>query len=183
VTQRLRSFTEQLHETRKSTQVRKEISIGGDGAGITVKNLDLDLPSGASLLRSVTFRVESGGSLLIIGPASAGKSVLLRAMSGIWPFGCGRIQIGKGRQLFVPQFPYSPLGTLAEALLYPLGEANRVSRDRLVTVLNELGLGALVDELDSEDWRPASITGPATATGFCSSRPPAESNAAKRVTV
>jgi putative ATP-binding cassette transporter len=151
VTQRLSSFTEQLHESRKSTQVRKEISIGGCAAGITVENLDLDLPNGASLLRGVTFKVEPGGSLLITGPASAGKSVLLRAMSGIWPFGSGRIQIGKGRQLFVPQLPYSPLGTLAEALLYPLGEANLVSRDRLVAVLDEVGLDALVDQLDSED--------------------------------
>lgn len=30
--------------------------------------------------------------------------------------------------------------------------ANRVSRDRLVTALKEVGLGALVDQLDSEDW-------------------------------
>jgi vitamin B12/bleomycin/antimicrobial peptide transport system ATP-binding/permease protein len=29
---------------------------------------------------------------------------------------------------------------------------NRLSWDRLVTVLNEVGLGALVDQLDSEEW-------------------------------
>ena len=152
VTQRLSSFTDQLHEIRKSTSAQKAIDFGGPGAGIQVENLDLDLPNGASLLRGVTFKVEPGGSLLITGPASAGKSVLLRALSGIWPFGTGQIQIGDGRQLFVPQLPYSPLGTLAEALLYPLGEGNQISRDRLVTVLNKVGLDALVDELDDEDW-------------------------------
>jgi len=77
--------------------------------------------------------------------------VLLRTMSGIWPFGCGRIQIGKGRELFVPNSIFAPW-QLAEALLYPLSEANRVSRDRLVTALKEVGLSALVDQLDSEDW-------------------------------
>jgi vitamin B12/bleomycin/antimicrobial peptide transport system ATP-binding/permease protein len=152
VTQRLSSFTEQLDEIRRSTPARKAISIGGDGPGIAVENLDLDLPNGAALLRGVTFTVEPGSSLLITGPASAGKSVLLRAMSGIWPFGRGQIQIENGRRLFVPQLPYSPLGTLVTALLYPLGDGNRVSRERLVTVLKEVGLGALVDELDSGDW-------------------------------
>jgi uncharacterized caspase-like protein len=40
-----------------------------------------------------------------------GKSALLRAIAGLWPFGRGEIELGRGRILFVPQAPYVPLGT------------------------------------------------------------------------
>ena len=69
-------------------------------------------------------------------------------MAGIWPFGRGEITLGKGRMLFVPQRPYLPLGTLASALLYPLGDKCGVSTARLAAVLEEVGLGALSGELD-----------------------------------
>ena len=152
VTERLSSFEEHLHEIRRSALVRKEIDIRSEDKGIEVENLDVDLPNGASLLRGVSFTVHPGSSLLITGPAGAGKSVLLRAISGIWPFGRGQIKIDQGRRLFVPQLPYSPLGTLADALVYPLGDGIRISRDRLVTALKQVGLGALIGELDREDW-------------------------------
>jgi hypothetical protein len=68
-------------------------------------------------------------------------------------FGRGQIRLGEGRTLFVPQLPYLPVGTLASALLYPLGDEDSFSTERLTAVLEEVGLGALAGELDSaENW-------------------------------
>ena len=152
VTERLSSFEERLHETRKASRVRREIVIRNQGAGVVADNLDLDLPDGAPLLRGITFTVDAESSLLITGPAGAGKSVLLRAIAGIWPFGCGQVTLSPHRRLFVPQLPYSPLGTLADALLYPFTDSNQVSVDQLSAVLLEVGLGAMIGELNSENW-------------------------------
>ena len=80
------------------------------------------MPDGTPLLRGVSFAPARGAAVLIAGLTGAGKSTLLRAIAGIWPFGCGEIRLGKGRILFVPQRPYLPLGTLANALLYPRGK-------------------------------------------------------------
>ncbi len=92
-------------------------------------------------------------AVLIAGPTGAGKSTLLRAIAGIWPFGRGEIRLGKGRILFVPQRPYLPLGTLAGALLYPRDDKNNFPTTRLAAVLEEVGLGALANELDVvENW-------------------------------
>jgi vitamin B12/bleomycin/antimicrobial peptide transport system ATP-binding/permease protein len=153
VTQRLSGFEQQLLAIHRSKRAARQINIRRGNIGVAVKEIDLDLPDGTSLLRDVAFASARGEALLIEGPTAAGKSTLLRAMAGIWPFGRGEITLGKGRMLFVPQRPYLPLGTLASALLYPRGDKCGVSAGRLATVLEEVGLGTLTGELDTvENW-------------------------------
>jgi vitamin B12/bleomycin/antimicrobial peptide transport system ATP-binding/permease protein len=153
VTQRLSGFEQQLLAIHQSKGAPRQINIRRGDIGVAVKEIDLDLPDGTSLLRNVAFASARGEALLIEGPTGAGKSTLLRAIAGIWPFGRGEIRLGKGRMLFVPQRPYLPLGTLASALLYPRGDKCGVSTARLAAVLEEVGLGALAGELDMiKNW-------------------------------
>ena len=153
VTQRLSGFEQQLLAIQQSKRAARQINIRRGNIGVAVKEIDLDLPDGTSLLRDVAFASARGEALLIEGPTGAGKSTLLRAMAGIWPFGRGEITLGKGRMLFVPQRPYLPLGTLASALLYPRGDKCGVSTARLAAALAEVGLDALAAELDMiENW-------------------------------
>jgi putative ATP-binding cassette transporter len=153
VTQRLSGFEQQLLAIHQSKRAPRQINIRRGDIGVAVKEIDLDLPDGTSLLRDVAFASARGEALLIEGPTGAGKSTLLRAIAGIWPFGRGEIRLGKGRMLFVPQRPYLPLGTLASALLYPLGDKCGVSTARLAAVLEEVGLGTFAGELDRiENW-------------------------------
>src|SRR5262249_10042614 len=105
VIERLSGFEERLQDAEEADAAKRQIVLHRRGCGITVENLSLDLPTGRSLLRGINFNVDAGSSLLIRGPAGAGKSVLLRAISGIWPFGSGQVRIGMGCRLFVPQLP------------------------------------------------------------------------------
>jgi vitamin B12/bleomycin/antimicrobial peptide transport system ATP-binding/permease protein len=153
VTQRLGEFDERLDSIHESVRAPQSIMIRRKGeGGVAVDHLDLDLPDGTPLLRGVNFTVERGGSLLIIGPSGSGKTTLLRAIAGIWPFGRGRIRLTKGPIAFVPQRPYLPLGTLADAVLYPRDQKVSVPVE-LPQVLVQVGLDRLVHDLDKvENW-------------------------------
>lgn len=152
VVERLSTFDRRVREIAAAARAPQQIEVTTSGTGFEVVDLELDLPDGTPLLREVGFDVAEGEALLIAGPTGTGKSTLLRAIAGIWPYGRGRIRLGKGDCLFLPQRPYLPLGTLRNAVLYPR-EHISVPEARIVAVLREVELPELVGELDSvQNW-------------------------------
>ncbi len=152
VVQRLSGFRARLDEISAQQQATQPIAIERRGSGVEVEGLDLDLPDGRALSRDIALAANPGEPLLITGPSGVGKSTLLRAVAGLWPFGRGHIRVADARALFLPQRPYLPLGTLADALVYP-GAAAEMPSAGLAESLRAVGLPHLVDRLDEEgNW-------------------------------
>ena len=151
VTERLRAFDERLLTIHEPVCAPRQIVIRRGSPGVAVEDVDLDLPDGTPLLRGIDFTAAPGEALLITGPTGAGKSTLVRAVAGIWPFGRGEVRLREDRILFLPQRPYLPLGTLSCALLYPRGGNSPFPAAQLTKALEKVGLGALVTELDEID--------------------------------
>ena len=115
--------------------------------------LTLHRNNGDILLSDVSFRAQSGDSILIRGPSGCGKTSLLRALAGLWPFGSSGHIIGPAREhiLFVPQRPYTPQGSLRRAICYP---NIRPDERELTAALEACRLGYLKELLDTEDdWQ------------------------------
>lgn len=152
VVQRLAGFEARAREIAAAARGPQAIAVSRGGSGVAVDALDLDLPDGTPLLRDVSFIVAGGESLLIAAPTGTGKSTLLRAIAGIWPFGRGRVRLGEGTVLFLPQRPYLPLGSLRSAVLYP-NENDDVAPERIAAALKQVGMAGLAGELDAvENW-------------------------------
>lgn len=119
---------------------------------INAQNLTLKLPNGKILLSDLNLTLKPGDSLLITGASGVGKSTVLRALSGLWPFVEGSLSVPEhATMLFLPQKPYLPLGSLASVLSYP--SATPANDDDLCAMLQLCKLEKLVDALHhTENW-------------------------------
>ena len=166
VVERLGGFRAKVDEVAAAQPAPQPIAIEHGGGGVAVQGLDLHLPNGQRLHEDIALSAEPGAPLLITGPSGAGKSTLLRAVAGLWPFGSGRVRVGQGRALFLPQRPYLPLGTLQDAILYPEIDP-KPGRAAIEAALNAVGLGYLVPQLDEEgNWAGRLSGGETQRIGF-----------------
>jgi putative ATP-binding cassette transporter len=166
VVERLRGFRARVAEFTAVRQGPQPIAIERSGAGVEVSALDLDLPDGRALRQGIALAAAPGSPVLVTGPSGSGKSTLLRAIAGLWPFGRGRIRVGGGHALFLPQRPYLPLGTLADAICYPELD-HEPRRAELEAALRAVGLSYLIDQLDVDgNWAQRLSGGEQQRVGF-----------------
>ena len=86
---------------------------------LVLREVGLSRPDGETLVAEAEVEIQPGERVLIRGQSGSGKSTIMRAIAGVWPWGRGSIQLPKGHIAFMPQKPYFPLGTLREVMLYP----------------------------------------------------------------
>jgi ATP-binding cassette subfamily C protein len=61
---------------------------------LSVENLMVAVPgNGQVVLTEITFRLEAGQALGVIGPSAGGKTTLVKALTGIWPIARGNVRI------------------------------------------------------------------------------------------
>jgi putative ATP-binding cassette transporter len=140
-----RGFPESLEVAHTQAATKAGIHhADGNGGGLIVDGVKLGQP----LIADVSLSLGRGESALLSGPSGVGKSTLLRAIAGIWPFGRGEIRVpANTRILFLPQKPYLPIGTLREAVSYPM-PAGGVDDANLRGALKAVGLPELAGRLD-----------------------------------
>jgi putative ATP-binding cassette transporter len=134
----------------ESAQLLGSVPTESDAQRITVKSLTVRTAADVALVRDLSLELPPASSLLIRGRSGVGKTTLLRAIAGLWPYVEGAIVRPLERQsLFLPQKPYLPLGTLRGALYYPRLPVQ--TDDPAAAVLHRCQLDHLVDRLDEED--------------------------------
>jgi len=124
--------------------------VEAEGANVVLDNLQVATPTGCTMLSEHHVEVAPGERVLIVGEPGTGKTLLFRAIAGLWPWGSGRVALpASGGVTFMPRQPYIPLGTLRSALTYPASETV-YNDEELIDALKRANLDRLTASLDRE---------------------------------
>jgi vitamin B12/bleomycin/antimicrobial peptide transport system ATP-binding/permease protein len=146
---RVASFRRAIVDTDVLHDVESRIAfVTGDPGKISIDDLEIASPAGATMLQEKKIEIRAGEKVLIVGETGTGKTLLFRALAGLWPWGAGRVVRPKSEEiLYMPRTPYLPPGTLREVLAYPSATGSfdaaayakalaRLKLDRLVPMLD-----------------------------------------------
>ena len=156
VVERLSGFQTALeqveHEDRSAARPASALTLNNRRqSGILVlQNLTVHTQTGSPLLTDINLEAHAPEWVLLEGRSGIGKSTLLRALAGLWPYYQGSFALD-GSLLFLPQRPYLPADTLRHTVSYPHPACQD---DQLIqTTLEQVGLGRLKDNLDEPyEW-------------------------------
>jgi len=152
---RVANFRRAVVTTDVQHEVESHITYTEGIAGrIVIEGLEVSSPTGHDMLRERMVEVRTGERLLIVGESGTNKTLLFRALAGLWPLGTGRVVMPAGEQiLYFPRgTPYLPQGSLREVLAYPL-KSDSFDPDACAHALQRLGLERLVPLIDaSRRW-------------------------------
>ncbi|KAI4317255.1 hypothetical protein L6164_025142 [Bauhinia variegata] len=158
----LSGYADPIHElmavSRELSLVNEKTSLQREGSRnyisdanyIEFSGVKVVTPTGNVLVDDLSLKIESGSNLLITGPNGSGKSSLFRVLGGLWPLVSGHVvKPGIGSDLnkeifYVPQRPYTAVGTLRDQLIYPL------TADQEVEPLTDGGMVELLKNVDLE---------------------------------
>jgi ABC-type protease/lipase transport system fused ATPase/permease subunit len=132
---------------------KQGMSLPAPQGALAVENLVLAVPgTDIVVLRGVSFALQPGESLAVIGPSAAGKSSLARALLGIWPPRGGAVRLDGADLARIPRdqvgqyLGYLPQdvelfeGTVAENI----ARLGAVDSDKVVAAARDAGLHDLI---------------------------------------
>jgi len=116
---------------------------------LRMDDLRVASPAGAIRLSEKHLEVKPGERLLIAGERGAERTLVFRAMIGLWPWGVGHItRPPRQAMMFLPARAYVPPGTLRDALCYPCSTAE-FTEAAIAHALAAVGLERLQPQLDA----------------------------------
>jgi putative ATP-binding cassette transporter len=151
---RVASFRRAVIDTDVLHDVESRIAfVAGDPGKFSIDDLEIASPAGATMLAERKVEIKAGERVLIVGESGTGKTLLFRALAGLWPWGAGRVAHPRGEEvLYMPRTPYLPPGTLREVLAYP-SATGAFEAAAYVNALGRLKLERLLPMLDvTQRW-------------------------------
>jgi len=124
-----------------------------ESPGIRLDDLRVAAPEGSIRLSEANVDLAPGERVLITGERGLDRTLLFRAIIGLWPWGSGRIaRPARAAVMFLPARAYVPPGTLRTALCYPCA-THEFDDDAAAGALAKVGLERLQPMLDlAERW-------------------------------
>lgn len=129
------------------------------GPMLSLNDFSVTLDDGTAVVGETEVAIGAGERLLVAGESGTGKSTLVRALAGLWPWGGGSVNFHPDRRLFMlPQKPYIPSGTLRRAIAYP-GAADDWLPEQICEALHKVGLDHLKEKIEEDGPWDQTLSG------------------------
>ena len=126
---------------------------------LKLNDLSVTLDDGTAVVSDAEVAIEPGERVLVAGESGTGKSTLIRAIAGLWPWGDGSVEFQKnGRVFMLPQKPYVPAGTLRRAITYP-APAEDWDEQQIGEALDKVGLAHLKEKIAEDGPWDQTLSG------------------------
>ncbi len=149
ITQRLTTFVNHIYEVEVTALKENRIVVKKQPENIIVtKNMTIKTARGDVLLKNIDETFVHGKNYVIKGESGIGKSTFIRTLAGIWPYASGKIFLPADKRImYLPQKPYMPMGTFAEAVLFP-DKHDPTMKINLEQALHECNLDKFIPRLN-----------------------------------
>ena len=109
---------------------------------ISVSNLVKEFEVGTKILDGLTFQVDTGERVGLLGPNGCGKTTLLRILTGAMDYDEGEVMIAPGKRMgLISQIPVYPAGYTVEDVLATAFEPLRKMEEELARLTREMASG------------------------------------------
>ena len=109
---------------------------------ISVSNLVKEFEVGHKILDGLTFQVDTGERVGLLGPNGCGKTTLLRILTGVMDYDEGDVVIAPGKRMgLISQIPVYPAGYTVEDVLATAFEPLREMEQEMAALAEQMGEG------------------------------------------
>ena len=109
---------------------------------ISVSNLVKEFVVGHKILDGLTFQVDTGERVGLLGPNGCGKTTLLRILTGVMDYDEGDVVIAPGKRMgLISQIPVYPAGYTVEDVLATAFEPLREMEREMAALAEQMGEG------------------------------------------
>ncbi len=147
---RVMKFREVLLTFEAKLDTGPRIDYGSGKAGtLALEDIGVAVNGDKAVVADKKVDVAPGDRVLVLDQTRSGKSPLLPAIAGTWPYGSGRLALPSDEKtMFLKSRPYFPRGSLRAALAYP-EPAGAIADADAQSVLVRVGLSRLSGSLDA----------------------------------
>ncbi len=168
ISQRLTTFLNHVYEVEVVAEEENKVVVKTLPENIiSAKEVTIKTTRGNVLLKNINETFVHGHSYVIKGESGIGKSTFIRTLAGIWPYAAGEIYFPMDKRvMYLPQKSYMPMGTFAEAILFP-DKINPDLEKEIVQVLHDCHLDIFIPRLkDTAAWSEQLSPGEQQRVGF-----------------
>lgn len=125
----------------------------------SISNLIIRAPDGRELMKLDDMSFNRGDAIWLSGDSGIGKTTLVKTIAGLWPHAEGQVTWPMEKTMILPQKPYCPIGSIAEAAAYP-ASPEVIGKARVMAALADVGLSHRAADMPaSQDDTPDGLSG------------------------